>query len=855
MDMSTTAIFTPSAELFSSKTYTITVEESARDIFGNNMTSRFTSTFVTKANDTDTTRPAVQSTVPIGGLTDVEVTQNVAVFFSEKMSKTSVEAAFSMQAGGLSVGGSFSWDSQGESCIFTPYGALGYSTTYIVTIGTAARDAAGNSMASTYSFSFITKSSNDVLPPTVTDVYPSNGETGVSAYATVMLTFSEWMNNSATMNAFHLSSTSGEVSGTVQWKNKNTTMIFTPSQGLLPSTEYTVKVETSASDLVGNRMSSEFRSTFVTRNDGTDTSAPVIEHVQSGNSEVGTAFHLTANVTDVSRLASVTLAYVDVTGAYHSIAMGLGLTFFDATIPAQIAPGTVRYTIQAQDESGNAATSAEYALRVFDTTPPSIRIVSPSSGTVVSSLINIESVANDNYGISSVEFFVDGVSAMNDTVEPYVFPFNPSKVDNGSHAINLVAYDLSGMTSFASVDVSVNRLDTSPPTLTMVYPSDGMVGVNTSVEIFVAFSEEMNASSTISAISLETGGIWIELSKTWQDGCSIAADPLADLRYSTTYRLHINASAMDIAGNSLQGDLQFTFTTQSESGGQTVSGFVTVGVIPIVGATVSDGYRTVLTDKYGNFVFPDIPSGSYSFSVAKWNYSCEQMVRVTVNNGQSVSGIKFLMTPAAGASAICGIIRDDDNSTTVMGALVTVIETSQTAFSDANGRFVVSKVMPGTYTLKIAKLLYKTNTVANVVVSQGENAEVISFNLSSTIGSASSGVTNPNAMAIGDLALPFAIGAGLAALAGGMVMRGPWRSERRKLFNRGPEESLDPANDMVLEETVLVSPMVSRESAELDQLVEVISSGGPKRSRVISELDAEGKEDFERGLKELEKLK
>jgi hypothetical protein len=88
-----------------------------------------------------------------------------------------------------------------------------------------------------------------------------------------------------------------------------------------------------------------------------------------------------------------------------------------------------------------------------------------------------------------------------------------------------------------------------------------------------------------------------------------------------------------------------------------------------------------------------------------------------------------------------------------------------------------------------------------------------------------------------------------------MVMRGPWRSERRKLFNRGLEESLDPANDEVLEEAVLVSPMISRESVELDQLVEVISGGGPKRSRVISELDAEGKEDFERGLKELEKLK
>jgi hypothetical protein len=670
-----------------------------------------------------------------------------------------------------------------------------------------------------------------------------------------MIAFSEWMNNSATASAFHLSSASGDIPGAVQWMNKNTTLIFTSSTWLQPSTEYNVSVGTSASDLKGNHPTSEFKSTFVTRNDVSDTSPPVIEYVQSGNAEVGSTYYLTANVTDVSKLASVTLALVDVAGAYHGIAMGLGLSFFDATMPAQTAPGTIRYTIRAQDEFGNVATSVEYALRVLDTTPPSIRIVSPSSGTIVSSLINIETVAEDNYGISSVEFLVDGVLAMNDTVEPYVFTFNPSMFENGSHTVDATAYDLAGMRATASIDLEVSRWDTTPPTLTRVYPSDGFVGVNVSVDMFVAFSEAMDVSSTESAISLETGGSWVALSKTWQDESSLTISPTTSLEYATDYTLHINASAMDVAGNMLQGGLEFTFRTQSRDGVQTVSGVVMAGSTPVSGAVVTDGYRTVLTDEYGNFVFPYVPSGSYSVSASRWNYSCEQLIRVTVNNGQSVSGIKFLMTPAAGASAICGIIRDDDDSTTVMGALVTVIETSQTAFSDANGRFVVSKVMPGTYTLKIAKLLYKTSTVANVVVSQGENAEVISLNLSSTIGSASSGVTNPNAIVIGDLALPFAIGAGLAALAGGMVMRGPWRSERRKLFNRGLEESLDPANDEVLEEAVLVSPMISRESVELDQLVEVISGGGPKRSRVISELDAEGKEDFERGLKELEKLK
>jgi hypothetical protein len=284
---------------------------------------------------------------------------------------------------------------------------------------------------------------------------------------------------------------------------------------------------------------------------------------------------------------------------------------------------------------------------------------------------------------------------------------------------------------------------------------------------------------------------------------------------------------------------------------------VTAGINPIAGATVSDGFRTVLTDGYGNFVFPDVPSGSYSLSAAKWDYSCEQLLRVTVDDGQSVSGLRFSMTPSSGKSTISGIVLSSDNATTVMGALVTVKETSQSAFSDANGRFVISNVTPGTYSLKTVKFLYKTKTTANVVVSQGENVKIVSVSLRSTFGSASTGVTSPNAIAVEDIALPFAIGAGIAALAGGMVMRGPWRSERRKLFNHRhePEETPEPVDSRALEELVLMMPKIGKESSELDELVEVVTNQAPKRSRVISELDADGKEDFERGLKELERLR
>jgi hypothetical protein len=135
------------------------------------------------------------------------------------------------------------------------------------------------------------------------------------------------------------------------------------------------------------------------------------------------------------------------------------------------------------------------------------------------------------------------------------------------------------------------------------------------------------------------------------------------------------------------------------------------------------------------------------------------------------------------------------------------------------------------------------------------DAAMISLNLSSTVEPASNGVTSPNAIAVGNLALPFAIGAGIAALAGGMVMRGPRRSERKKLFGHRPDDSPEPADKLAIGEIVTTKPEVSKEIFELDRLVEEISGPESKSSRVKSDLDADGKEDFERGLKELERLK
>ena len=162
---------------------------------------------------------------------------------------------------------------------------------------------------------------------------------------------------------------------------------------------------------------------------------------------------------------------------FNQIAMGLGPSVFSAAFPPQNAAGTIRYYIEAQDEYGNRAITADYSLLVQDTTIPAVSIVYPESGSSISNMTNIETIASDNYGISSVEFFVDDVSVLNDSNEPYVLAFNPRSVADGYHTIRVVAYDLAGLSEHDAIQIVVQNLDITPPTVIRVSPANGAMDV------------------------------------------------------------------------------------------------------------------------------------------------------------------------------------------------------------------------------------------------------------------------------------------------------------------------------------------------------------------------------------------
>jgi hypothetical protein len=106
-----------------------------------------------------------------------------------------------------------------------------------------------------------------------------------------------------------------------------------------------------------------------------------------------------------------------------------------------------------------------------DTTAPATSITSPSNGATVSGTVSVTATASDNVGVTSVEFYVDGVLAATDSSSPYSFSWNTTGVANGSHSLSSKAYDAAGNAGTSStVSVTVNNVagDTTPPVISGV---------------------------------------------------------------------------------------------------------------------------------------------------------------------------------------------------------------------------------------------------------------------------------------------------------------------------------------------------------------------------------------------------
>ena len=83
-----------------------------------------------------------------------------------------------------------------------------------------------------------------------------------------------------------------------------------------------------------------------------------------------------------------------------------------------------------------------------DTEKPTVTIISPQSGSIISDSVTITCMSSDNEGVEKVELWVNGVSSgIIDETEPYSLEWNTLTYDDGSYGITVRSYDTSGNTT------------------------------------------------------------------------------------------------------------------------------------------------------------------------------------------------------------------------------------------------------------------------------------------------------------------------------------------------------------------------------------------------------------------------
>ena len=95
--------------------------------------------------------------------------------------------------------------------------------------------------------------------------------------------------------------------------------------------------------------------------------------------------------------------------------------------------------------------------------PPSVSITSVTAGSTVNEIVTITVDADDNEGISKVEFYINDELIETDTEYPYEYVWNTTEYDNGTeHTLRVVAYDEMDNSALDEVRVTVDNSTAVP---------------------------------------------------------------------------------------------------------------------------------------------------------------------------------------------------------------------------------------------------------------------------------------------------------------------------------------------------------------------------------------------------------
>jgi M6 family metalloprotease-like protein len=117
--------------------------------------------------------------------------------------------------------------------------------------------------------------------------------------------------------------------------------------------------------------------------------------------------------------------------------------------------GNVSHAVCNDISSPDHTVTADF--NAFTSAPPNVNFTAPASGSTVNGTIPVSINANDDGGVSKVQFIIDGQLVSEKTSAPYSYSWNTLVEFNGVVQLTARAWDAEGQSASATISVTVSN--------------------------------------------------------------------------------------------------------------------------------------------------------------------------------------------------------------------------------------------------------------------------------------------------------------------------------------------------------------------------------------------------------------